>query len=280
MSYADKLFKETCRDILTNGTDTKDQEVRPHWEDGTPAYTIKQFGVVNTYDLRKEFPAITLRPVALKKAWDEMLWIYQLKSNNIKDLHSHIWDQWADEDGSIGTVYGYQIGEKFKLKGKETDQIDNVLNQLITQPFSRRIMTNIYQFHNLDTGHLDPCAYSMTYNVTKENGELVLNAILNQRSQDMLVANGWNIAQYAILLMAIAQVSKMTPGRLVHVIADAHIYDRHIPMVKELLEREEYPAPKVSLNPEIKDFYDFTVEDLIVEDYKYGEQFKNIPVAV
>lgn len=280
MSYADKLFKETCRDILTNGTDTKDQEVRPHWEDGTPAYTIKQFGVVNTYDLRKEFPAITLRPVALKKAWDEMLWIYQLKSNNIKDLHSHIWDQWADENGSIGTVYGYQIGEKFKLKGKETDQIDNVLNQLITQPFSRRIMTNIYQFHNLDTGHLDPCAYSMTYNVTKENGELVLNAILNQRSQDMLVANGWNIAQYAILLMAIAQVSKMTPGRLVHVIADAHIYDRHIPMVKELLEREEYPAPKVSLNPEIKDFYDFTVDDLIVEDYKYGEQFKNIPVAV
>lgn len=280
MSYADKLFKETCRDILTNGTDTKDQEVRPHWEDGTPAYTIKQFGVVNTYDLRKEFPAITLRPVALKKARDEMLWIYQLKSNNIKDLHSHIWDQWADENGSIGTVYGYQIGEKFKLKGKETDQIDNVLNQLITQPFSRRIMTNIYQFHNLDTGHLDPCAYSMTYNVTKENGELVLNAILNQRSQDMLVANGWNIAQYAILLMAIAQVSKMTPGRLVHVIADAHIYDRHIPMVKELLEREEYPAPKVSLNPEIKDFYDFTVDDLIVEDYKYGEQFKNIPVAV
>ncbi len=280
MSYADKLFKETCRDILTNGTDTKDQKVRPHWEDGTPAYTIKQFGVVNTYDLRKEFPAITLRPVALKKAWDEMLWIYQLKSNNIKDLHSHIWDQWADENGSIGTVYGYQIGEKFKLKGKETDQIDNVLNQLITQPFSRRIMTNIYQFHNLDTGHLDPCAYSMTYNVTKENGELVLNAILNQRSQDMLVANGWNIAQYAILLMAIAQVSKMTPGRLVHVIADAHIYDRHIPMVKELLEREEYPAPKVSLNPEIKDFYDFTVDDLIVEDYKYGEQFKNIPVAV
>ena len=280
MSYADKLFKETCRDILTNGTDTKDQKVRPHWEDGTPAYTIKQFGVVNTYDLRKEFPAITLRPVALKKAWDEMLWIYQLKSNNIKDLHSHIWDQWADENGSIGTVYGYQIGEKFKLKGKETDQIDNVLNQLVTQPFSRRIMTNIYQFHNLDTGHLDPCAYSMTYNVTKENGEFVLNAILNQRSQDMLVANGWNIAQYAILLMAIAQVSKMIPGRLVHVIADAHIYDRHIPMVKELLEREEYPAPKVSLNPEIKDFYNFTVEDLIVEDYKYGEQFKNIPVAV
>ena len=280
MSYADKLFKETCRDILTNGTDTKDQKVRPHWEDGTPAYTIKQFGVVNTYDLRKEFPAITLRPVALKKAWDEMLWIYQLKSNNIKDLHSHIWDQWADEDGSIGTVYGYQIGEKFKLKGKETDQIDNVLNQLVTQPFSRRIMTNIYQFHNLDTGHLDPCAYSMTYNVTKEDGEFVLNAILNQRSQDMLVANGWNIAQYAILLMAIAQVSNMTPGRLVHVIADAHIYDRHIPMVKELLEREEYPAPKVSLNPEIKDFYNFTVDDLIVEDYKYGEQFKNIPVAV
>lgn len=280
MSYADKIFKETCRDILENGTNTKGEKVRPKWEDGETAYTIKQFGVVNTYDLRKEFPALTLRRIALKSAMDEILWIYQKKSNNINELNSHIWDQWADEDGSIGTAYGYTIGEKFSFKGDEIDQMDYVLKQLRETPFSRRIMTNMYQYKNLATGHLDPCAYSMTYNVTEENGQLVLNAILNQRSQDMLAANGWNIAQYAILLMMIAQVNGMVAGKLVHVIADAHIYDRHIPMIQELLKREEYPAPKVSLNPNVKNFYDFTVDDLIVEDYKYGEQIKNIPIAI
>lgn len=280
MSYADQIFKQTCIDILENGTDTKGETVRPKWDDGEYAYTIKKFGVVNEYDLRKEFPAITLRRIALKSAMDEILWIYQKKSNNINNLNSHIWDQWADETGSIGTAYGYTIGDKFIFKGEPIDQIDYVLNQLKKTPFSRRIMTNMYQYHNLDTGHLDPCAYSMTYNVTEENGQLVLNAILNQRSQDMLAANGWNIAQYAILLMMIAQVNNMVAGRLIHVIADAHIYDRHIPMIKELLEREEYPAPKVRLNPEVKNFYDFTVDDLIVEDYQYGEQIKNIPIAV
>lgn len=280
MSYADQIFKQTCIDILKNGTNTSGETVRPKWDDGEYAYTIKKFGVVNEYDLRKEFPAITLRRIALKSAMDEILWIYQKKSNNIHDLNSHIWDQWADETGSIGTAYGYTIGEKFWLKNEMIDQMDFVLNQLKKTPFSRRIMTNMYQYYNLDTGHLDPCAYSMTYNVTEENGQLVLNAILNQRSQDMLAANGWNIAQYAILLMMIAQVNNMVAGRLIHVIADAHIYDRHIPMIKELLEREEYPAPKVRLNPEVKNFYDFTVDDLIVEDYQYGEQIKNIPIAV
>lgn len=280
MSYADKLFKETCRNILENGTDTKNQAVRPHWEDGTPAYTIKQFGVVNRYDLRKEFPALTLRRIALKSAMDEILWIYQKKSNNIHDLSTHIWDQWADEDGSIGTAYGYTIGEKFVFRGDEIDQIDYVRKQLKETPFSRRIMTNMYQFKNLNTGHLDPCAYSMTYNVTEENGQLVLNAILNQRSQDMLAANGWNIAQYAILLMMLAQEAGMVAGELIHVIADCHIYDRHIPMIKELLDREEYPAPIVRLNPDVKNFYDFTTDDLIVENYQFGEQIKNIPIAV
>lgn len=280
MSLADKYFKETCRDILENGTDTQDELVRPHWEDGTPAYTIKKFCVINRYDLRKEFPAITLRRIALKSAMDEILWIYQKKSNNIHDLNSHIWDQWADETGSIKTCYGYTIGEKFIYKGMELDQIDKVRWQLKNEPFSRRIMTNMYQFKNLNTGALDPCAYSMTYNVTKENDQLVLNAILNQRSQDMLAANGWNIAQYAILLMMLAQEAGMIAGELVHVIADCHIYDRHIPMVKELLNREEYPAPKVNLNPNIKNFYDFTTDDLIVEDYQFGEQIKNIPIAV
>lgn len=283
MSYADVLFKKTCKEILEHGTDTQGQGVRPRWEDGTPAYTIKTFGVVNRYDLRKEFPAITLRRIGLKSAMDEILWIYQQKSNNIHDLKSHIWDEWADNEGSIGTVYGWQVGEKFIFKGDEIDQMDYVLKQLKETPFSRRIMTNLYQFKNLHTGHLDPCAYSMTYNVTdehREDGKLTLNAILNQRSQDMLAANGWNIAQYAILLMMVAQVNNMIAGELVHVIADCHIYDRHVPMIKELLDREEYPAPKVRLNPEVKDFYAFTTEDLIVEDYVTGEQIKNIPIAV
>lgn len=280
MSYADKVFKETCRDILTNGTTTEGQKVRPKWEDGTPAYTIKKFGVVNRYDLRKEFPAITLRQIYLKSALDEILWIWQKKSNNVKDLKSHIWDQWADENDSIGTVYGYQVAEQFMYKGEMIDQIDYVRKLLKEEPFSRRIMTNLYQYHNLSTGHLDPCAYGMTYNVTEENGQLVLNAILNQRSQDMLAANGWNIAQYALLLMMLAQEAGMVAGELVHVIADCHIYDRHIPMVEELLNREEYDAPKVSFNPDVKDFYQFTTDDLIVENYKYGEQIKNIPIAV
>ncbi|MBO5425964.1 MAG: thymidylate synthase [Lachnospiraceae bacterium] len=280
MSYADQLFKQTCKDIIENGTNTKGEKVRPKWEDGEYAYTIKKFGVVNEYDLRKEFPAITLRRIALKSAMDEILWIYQKKNNNINNLNSHIWDQWADENGSIGTAYGYTIGEKFMYKGNEIDQMDYVLNQLKETPFSRRIMTNMYQYHNLATGHLDPCAYSMTYNVTEENGQMVLNAILNQRSQDMLAANGWNVAQYAILLMMIAQVNNMVAGKLIHIIADAHIYDRHIPMIQELLTREEFPAPKVSLNPDIKNFYDFTTKDLIVEDYQYGEQITNIPIAV
>lgn len=281
MSKADQLFKYTCKEILYHGTDTQGEAVRPRWPDtGEFAYTIKQFGVINRYDLRKEFPAITLRPVNLKAAFDEILWIYQKKSNNIKDLNSHIWDAWADETGSIGTCYGYVIGDKFIYRGEEVDQMDYVLQQLKTNPYSRRIMTNMYQYKYLHSGGLDPCCYSMTYNVTKEGDQLVLNAILNQRSQDMLTANGWNVCQYALLLMMVAQVNNMIPGELVHVIADAHIYDRHVPMVEELLEREEHPAPKVWLNPEVKDFYEFTVDDLHVEEYVCGEQIKNIPVAV
>lgn len=280
MSKADELFKETCRDIIDNGTDTQGEVVRPHWADGTPAYTIKKFGVVHRYDLRKEFPAITIRKVGLKSAWDEILWIYQKKSNNIKDLGPKIWDSWADETGSIGTCYGWVIGQKFPYKGDMIDQMDYVLKQLKENPYSRRIMTNMYQYQHLAGGGLDPCCYSMTYNVTQENGQLVLNAILNQRSQDMLAANGWNVCQYALLLMAVAQVNNMVAGELIHVIADCHIYDRHIPMIEELLTREEHPAPKVWFNPDVKDFYDFTVDDLHVEEYVTGEQIKNIPVAI
>ena len=276
MSKADILFKNMCQDIIDNGFSSEGQIVRPKWEDGTPAHTIKQFGVVNRYDLSEEFPALTLRPTALKSAFDEILWIWQKKSNAVKDLNSHIWDEWAGEDGTIGKAYGYQLGVKYKFAQGEMDQVDNVLWQLKNTPYSRRIMTNIYNFSDLSEMNLEPCAYSMTFNVVGNR----LNGILNQRSQDTLVANNWNVVQYSLLLMMFAQVSGLEAGELVHVIADAHIYDRHIPLVKEMLERPMYDAPKVRLNPDVKDFYEFTVADLIVEDYQTNPQIKNIPVAV
>lgn len=282
MSKADELFCAMCADILENGTTTEGQKVRPHWEDGTPAYTIKQFGVVNRYDLREEFPALTLRRTALKSAMDEVLWIYQKKSNNIQDLHSHIWDEWADETGSIGKAYGYQIGQKSHYPQGDMDQMDKVLYDLRETPFSRRIMTNTYVFADLSEMNLYPCAYSCTYNVTQTPGsdKLTLNMVLNQRSQDVLAANNWNVCQYAILLMMVAQSVGMIAGQLVHVIADAHIYDRHIDIIRELISRPKLAAPRVSLNPEVTDFYGFTTDDLIVENYEHGPQVRNIPIAV
>ena len=282
MSQADKIFIDMCKDILENGTSTEGEKVRPKWEDGSFAYTIKQFGVVNRYDLSKEFPLLTLRRTALKSATDEMLWIWQQKSNNIHDLHSHIWDSWADEDGSIGKAYGYQLGVKHQYKEGMMDQVDRVLYDLKHNPYSRRIMTNIYVHQDLHEMNLYPCAYSMTFNVTKKPGQdkLTLNAILNQRSQDILTANNWNVVQYAVLLHMIAQVSDMEVGELVHVIADAHIYDRHIPLVKELISRPCYEAPTFWLNPEVKDFYQFTRDDVRVDNYVTGPQITNIPVAV
>ena len=281
MSKADKIFVEMCSNIIENGLSSEGQIVRPRWEDGTPAHTIKTFGVVNRYNLQEEFPALTLRPTALKSAFDEILWIWQKKSNNIKDLNSHIWDEWADENGSIGKAYGYQLGVKYDLPGGHMDQVDNVLWQLKNTPFSRRILTNIFNFADLKEMGLEPCAYSMTFNVTKNaEGKLVLNGILNQRSQDILAANNWNVVQYSLLLMMFAQCCDMIPGELVHVIADAHIYDRHVPIIKEMIERPQFPAPKVRLNPEVKDFYAFTVNDLIIEDYQKNPQIKNIPIAI
>ena len=282
MAYADDVFKAMCRDIIDNGTDTKGEKVRPHWPDGTPAYTIKKFGVVNRYDLRKEFPILTLRSTSLKLCTDELLWIWQKKSNNIHDLGSHIWDEWADADGSIGKAYGYQMQVKHKYKEGMFDMVDRVLFDLKNNPYSRRIMTNIYTFSDLSEMNLYPCAYSMTFNVTKdrESGKLVLNAILNQRSNDVLTANNWNVVQYAVLVHMIAQVSGMVAGELVHVIADAHIYDRHVPMIEEMLSREPYPAPTFWINPDIKNFYDFTVDDVKLENYQHHEQIRNIPVAI
>ncbi|MBQ4361446.1 MAG: thymidylate synthase [Lachnospiraceae bacterium] len=282
MSAADQIFIDMCRDILENGTSTEDEKVRPKWEDGSYAYTVKKFGVVNRYDLSKEFPAMTLRPVAIKMATDEMLWIWQKKSNNVNELSSHIWDSWADEDGSIGKAYGYQMSVKHRYREGEMDQVDRVLYDLKNNPYSRRIMTNIYVHADLWEMNLYPCAYSMTFNVTKdrETGEPVLNAILNQRSQDILTANNWNVCQYAVLVHMFAQVCGMKPGELVHVIADAHIYDRHIPIIREMIKRPTYPAPKFWLNPEIKDFYDFTKADVKLLDYQHNDQIKNIPVAV
>lgn len=282
MSKADELFVSMCQDILDNGTTTEGQKVRPHWEDGTPAYTIKNFGVTNRYDLREEFPALTLRRTALKSAMDEILWIYQRKSNNINDLHSHIWDEWADETGSIGKAYGYQIAQKSHYVEGDFDQMDRVLYDLQHTPFSRRIMTNMYTLSDLSEMHLYPCAYSVTYNVTEQPGDEkpTLNMVLMQRSQDILAANNWNVCQYAILLMMVAQSCGMIAGELLHVIVDAHIYDRHVDIVRELIARPQYSAPRVSLNPEVTNFYDFTTDDLIVEGYEHGPQIKNIPIAV
>lgn len=282
MSYADKVFINMCRDIIENGTSTEGEKVRPKWEDGTAAYTIKKFGVVNRYDLSKEFPALTLRRTAIKSCVDELLWIWQKKSNNVHELKSHIWDSWADENGSIGKAYGYQMQVKHQYKEGMMDQVDRVLYDLKENPYSRRIMTNIYVHEDLHEMNLYPCAYSMTFNVTKEEGseQLTLNGILNQRSQDVLTANNWNVCQYAVLLHMFAQVCGMKAGELVHVIADAHIYDRHIPLIEELISREPLPAPKFRLNPEVKDFYDFTPDDVRLEDYETHPQIKNIPVAI
>ena len=282
MSLADTIFINMVKDILANGTDTKGEKIRPRWEDGQPAYTIKQFGVVNRYNLQEEFPALTLRRTAIKAATDEILWIWQKKSNNIKELNSHIWDEWADKEGSIGKAYGYQMGIKHQYKEGLMDQVDRVIYDLKNNPFSRRIMTNMYVHQDLHEMNLYPCAYSMTFNVTQEKSgdRLVLNAILNQRSQDILTANNWNVCQYAILVHMLAQVCDMEVGELVHVIGDAHIYDRHIPLIKELIQRKPYPAPTLWLNPEIKNFYDFTPEDVRLENYQTGEQIKNIPIAI
>ncbi|MBE6717973.1 MAG: thymidylate synthase [Ruminococcaceae bacterium] len=276
MSSADIAFINTCKDILENGSWVKDEKVRPHWEDGEPAYTIKKFGVVNRYDLSKDFPLITIRPIAFKAAVDEILWIWQKKSNNINDLNSHIWDSWADENGSIGKAYGYQMGVKHKYREGEFDMVDRVLFDLKNNPCSRRIMTNLYTFADLHEMALYPCAYSMTFNVV--DGKLC--AILNQRSQDMLAANAWNVAQYAALVLMFAQVSGLQPGELIHVIADAHIYDRHIPIVKELIEREVHPAPEVILDKSITDFYDFTPDSFTVNNYVHGEKVGKFPVAI
>ena len=276
MSLADKLFVDTCREIIDNGFSDKDVNVRPHWEDGTPAHTIKKFCIVNRYDLQKEFPIITLRRTAFKSAIDELLWIWQKKSNNINDLNSHIWDSWADETGSIGKAYGYQLGVKHKYKEGEFDQVDRVLFDLKNNPTSRRIMTNIYTFADLNEMNLYPCAYSMTFNVVGDT----LNGILNQRSNDVLTANNWNVVQYAVLLHMFAQVSNLKVGELVHVIADAHIYDRHIPIVEKILKNPQFEAPKFWINKEVEDFYKFTVDDFKLEGYEYTKLEDKIEVAI
>lgn len=276
MSYADKVFISNCKDILGNGTWDTDLQVRPHWLDGTPAHTVKKFCIVNRYDLQKEFPILTIRKTAFKSAIDEILWIWQKKSNNVHDLNSHIWDSWADETGSIGKAYGYQLSVKNKYKEGEFDQVDRVLFDLKNNPNSRRILTNIYNFEDLHEMHLYPCAYSMTFNVSGNT----LNGILNQRSNDMVVANNWNVVQYAVLLTMFAQVSGLKTGELVHVIADAHIYDRHIPVLKQMFENPVYDAPKLIINPDVKNFYDFTVNDFKLEDYQATPLKEKLEVAV
>ncbi|MBP5356799.1 MAG: thymidylate synthase [Clostridia bacterium] len=276
MSKADKIFVSNLKEILSTGFSDEKLEVRPRWEDGTPAHTIKKFGLINRYNLQEEFPIITVRKTFLKSAIDELLWIWQKKSNDIHELGSHVWDSWADETGSIGKAYGYQLGVKQKYTEGYFDQVDRVLYDLKNNPQSRRIMTNIYNFADLSEMHLYPCAYSMTFNVSGDT----LNGILNQRSQDMLTANNWNVVQYAVLVHMMAQVSGLKAGELVHVIADAHIYDRHVPIVEEIIEKEQFDAPEFIMNKDIKDFYEFKVSDFKLENYKYNTLDKKIEVAI
>lgn len=287
MSYADEIFKKRCTEIIEEGCSDEGVDVRPHWEDGTPAHTIYKFGVVNEYDLRKEFPIMTLRRTALRSAVDEILWIYQKKSNNINDLKSHIWDQWANEEGSIGKAYGYQIGKPFThhydlpygksdFEAVKMDQMDAVLFDLKENPNSRRIITNMYNMDDLGEMNLYPCAYSTTWSVSGE----YLNLLLNQRSQDMLTASNWNVCQYAVLLMMVAQVTGFKPGKLVHVIANCHIYDRHIEIVKDLIKRPTFEAPQVLINPHVTNFYDFTVDDVRLNNYQYNPFYDTIEVAI
>ena len=276
MSYADQIFIDNCKEILAHGTWDTGLPVRPRWDDGTPAHTVKRFGLVNRYDLRCEFPVQTIRKMAFKNALDELLWIWQKKSSNVHDLKSHIWDAWADESGSIGKAYGYQLGIKHQYREGWFDQVDRVLYDLKHDPASRRILTSLYNHHDLHEMHLYPCAWSVTFNVTGKT----LNAILNQRSQDMLTANGWNVMQYAALVHMLAQVSGLEAGELVHVIADAHIYDRHVPVVEELISRAPYEAPRLWLDPQITDFYAFTKTSLKLEGYRFHTLDQPIPVAV
>lgn len=276
MSKADQMFKEMCKTIIENGVSSEGQTVRAKWPDGTPAHTIKSFGVVNRYNLAKEFPILTLRRTYFRTAIQELLWIWSMKSNNVNDLKGKIWNEWADEDGSIGKAYGYQLGVKHQYKEGMFDQVDRVLFDLKNNPYSRRIMTNIYVHEDLHAMNLYPCAYSMTFNVTGNK----LNGILNQRSNDILAANNWNVVQYAILIHMLAQVSGLEVGEFVHVIADAHIYDRHVPVVKELIEREEKPAPKLWINPDVKDFYEFTADDFKLEGYEFGPDVGEIEIAI
>ena len=276
MSKADEIFIQNCRDILSSGTWDTDREVRPRWEDGAPAHTIKKFGIINRYDLSEEFPILTIRRTYWKSAIDELLWIWQAKSNNVHDLRTRVWDAWADENGSIGKAYGYQLGVKHHYPEGDMDQVDKVLWDLKHNPASRRIMTNIYTFADLSEMALYPCAYSMTFNVTGKR----LNAILNQRSQDMLAANNWNVVQYAVLTMMLAQVSGLEAGEFVHVIADAHIYDRHVPAIEEIIANEPKRAPVFHIDPDVDDFYKFTRDSFSMEGYEYSEFTQKIPVAL
>ena len=276
MSRADQIFIQNCQEILNEGVWDTNCKVRPHWEDGTPAHTIKKFGIVNRYNLQEELPILTIRKTAFKNCLDEILWIWQKKSNNVHDLHSHIWDAWADETGSIGKAYGYQLAKKSIYPEGEFDQVDRVLFDLKNNPASRRIMTNIYNFDDLHEMHLYPCAYSMTFNVSGDT----LNGILNQRSNDMLTANNWNVLPYSLLLMMFAQVSGLKAGTLIHVISDAHLYDRHIDLVKEVMEKPQHTAPKLKMDTSIKNFYDFTVDSFELEDYEFEKLGKKIPVAI
>lgn len=302
MTQYDEIFVKNLVDILSNGSE---YESRAIWsDDWTKAKCLKRFSIVNRYnsDFSNKPPIGTIRKFPIKNCIDELLWIWQKKSNNIKDLKSHIWDSWADPNGSIGAAYGFQVKSKLR-KVSHTDEVmgntegvhhqevttyfldqtDFVIHELKYNPDSRRIITDLYSIDQNGLMGLDPCCYSCTWNVTYKDGKPYLNLLLNQRSQDMIVANNWNVFQYWILQNMFAnECGWLEVGELVHVIADAHIYDRHIPIAEHMIEiakdTENFSDPKVIIPN--KGFYEYTVDDFKLENYQYAENIKDIPVAV
>ena len=300
MSLADKYFKEAANKILTEGYSDESMQVRPHWEDGTPAHTIKTFCYVCRYDLSKEFPILTLRRQAFKTMIKELLWMWQMKSNNINDVDFHIWDQWADENGSIGKTYSYQLAQKYghhKIKEGEDlssypsaeigndgwvylDQVDGVLYDLKNNPASRRIITNMWQIKDLKDMNLAPCVYETLWDITPDGK---LNMTLIQRSGDMCAAaapGGFDTIEYATLLYLMAHVCGYKPGEFVHIVNNLHIYDRHIDIIKKVCNNPEYDAPKLWINTDKTDFYDFTIDDFKLIDYQSTKLEEKIEVAI
>jgi thymidylate synthase len=271
MNSADKQYLDLVRNIIENGYSDEGENVRPKWADGTPAYTKSLISCKMQFD-NSEVPILTTKQVAWKTAIKELLWIWQMKSNRIEDLHKmnvHIWDEWEIKEGkwagTIGPAYGYQLGKKCrKVNGELLDQVDYLLWSLKNNP-SRRMITTLWDKDDLDEMALTPCVWKTNWLVKGRK----LHLIVGIRSNDMALGNPFNVFQYSVLQRMIAQVTGYELGTLNFDIDDAHVYDRHIEPLKQQLKREPYSAPKLWINPEITNFYDFTPDDFKLIDYKH-----------